>query len=380
MATKKDYYEVLGVAKNVSADELKSAYRKKAMQYHPDRNPGDKEAEAKFKEAAEAYEVLHDPDKRAAYDKYGHAAFDSGMGGTGGAGGGFSAGGFTDFNDIFSQFADIFGGGGFGGNARPRQRSSSQQGSDLRYNLEITLEEAFNSVSKKIRFNNSVSCDTCKGTGSRGGKAAENCSNCNGSGFVRRQQGFFIVENTCSKCQGTGKIIKDPCPTCHGEGRTNKMQELEIKVPAGVADGERLKLSGKGEAGLRGGAAGDLYVFVSIKQHNFFTRKGNDLYCELPIKVTRAILGGDVEVPTIEGGKTRFKVTKGAQTGTIFRLANKGMTAYNNPSRRGDLYVKVLVETPVNLSSKAEKLLEQLDAELGDNTRPKSGFFDKFFN
>lgn len=366
--SKRDYYEILGVAKNASDAEIKKSYRKLAMQYHPDRNPDNKEAVAKFKEATEAYEVLKDPQKRSQYDNYGHSGPSMG----GGQGGGFE--GF-DFSDIFSNFGDIFG----GGDSSAKKRSASQRGSDVRYNLEITLKEAFEGVTKNINFKVGAKCVTCEGSGSANKDKFSNCQNCQGSGKVRMQQGFFIVERTCGSCQGTGQVIKNPCKTCSGEGRVDKEKKLSVKIPAGVDEGNRIRISGEGEAGQRGGSVGDLYVFVTVKKHDIFTREENDIYCEFPLRFTTAALGGSVEVPIIDGTKAQLKIPEGTQNGQQFRLRSKGMSILNAGPRRGDMFVKALIETPVKLSKEEKDLLKKLDGMMkktGNN--PKSeGFFKK---
>lgn len=374
--SKRDYYEVLGVDKKASADDIKKAYRKLAMQYHPDRNPGNKESEAKFKEATEAYENLRDDQKRAAYDQFGHDAF-----GQGGGGGGFSQAGqgFNgfDFNDIFSNFSDVFG--DFGSQRQGKKRNVNQRGNDVRYNLEISLEEAFGGVTEKISFKILSDCGTCNGAG---GEKLEDCSICKGSGKIRAQQGFFIVERTCTNCAGVGQIIRNPCKTCRGEGRVLKDKVLSVKIPAGVEEDNRIRLSGEGEAGIRGGKAGDLYVYVSIRKHQFFTRKGDDIHFEMPIKFTTAALGGSVEIPTIDGTKTKLQINEGAQSGDQLRLKSKGMSVINSGGRRGDMYVKINIETPVNLSSEEREILIKLDRLMHDkSSNPKSdGFFRKVSN
>lgn len=374
---KQDYYKTLGVSKNASADEIKKAYRKLAMQYHPDRNPGNKEAEKKFKEATEAYEVLKDDQKRAAFDQYGHSAFEQGGGGFGGQGGFGGGQGFNDFSDIFSSFGDIFG--DFGG-GKSKKRSSAVKGSDIRYNLEITLEEAFAGVNKKVSFNIASSCSACSGSGAEGGSKPAECGTCKGSGKIRAQQGFFIVERTCTTCSGTGHIIKNPCKVCKGEGRVEKEKVLSVKIPAGVESGNRIRLAGEGESGIRGGGAGDLYVFISIKDHKFFERKGDDIICEIPIKMTTAALGGAVEIPTIEGTFAKLSIPEGTQTNDQFRLKSKGMSVINSGGRRGDMYVKIFVETPIKLSAEEKSLLEKLDKSIGAKSHPESeGFFSKLF-
>lgn len=378
--SKRDYYEILGIAKNASMDEIKKAYRKLAMQFHPDRNPGNKEAENKFKEATEAYEVLKDDQKRAAYDQFGHQAFGAGSGSRAGQSQGFD--GF-DFSDIFSNFSDIFG--DFGGSAKQgKKRSSAQRGSDVRYNLEISLEEAFRGTTEKISFSISSSCDSCHGSGAQNGEKPTDCGTCKGSGKIRAQQGFFIVERTCGACGGSGQIIKNPCKTCRGEGRINKEKTLAVKIPAGVEDGNRIRLPNEGEAGARGGPAGDLYVFISIRKNQFFTRKNDNIHFEMPIKFTLAALGGAVEIPTIDGAKAKLQIPEGTQNGDELRLKSKGMSVLNSGGRRGDMYVKISVETPVKLSGEERELLQKLDRLMQNKTNPKSeNFFRKmadFFN
>lgn len=372
--SKRDYYQILGVAKGASADEIKKAYRKLAMQYHPDRNPGNKEAEAKFKEATEAYEVLKDDQKKSAYDQFGHDAFAQGGGGRGGQGQGTE--GF-DFNDIFSNFSDIFGDFG-GGGRQTKKRSAAQRGSDIRYNLEISLEEAFRGVTEKVSFTIPTACEPCHGSGAQNGEKPTECATCKGNGKVRAQQGFFIVERTCGSCSGTGQIIKNPCKTCRGEGRVNKEKTLSVKIPAGVEEGNRIRLTGEGEAGPRGGPAGDLYVFISIRKHQFFTRKGDDVHFEIPLKFTTAALGGAVEIPTIDGTKASLKIPEGAQNQDQYRLKSKGMSVINSGGRRGDMYVKINIETPVKLSSEERDLLTKLDKLMtGKSSNPKSESFFK---
>jgi molecular chaperone DnaJ len=378
--SKRDYYEILGVAKNASADDVKKAYRKLAMKYHPDRNPGNKEAEASFKEATEAYEILRDDQKRAAYDRMGHQAFGQGGGAApGGEGHGFE--GF-DFNDIFSNFTDIFGEFGGAGTRQTKKRSASQRGSDIRYNLEISLEEAFRGTTEKISFAIPSTCETCKGSGSQAGEKPVDCSTCKGSGKIRAQQGFFIVERTCTTCAGTGQMIKNPCKTCHGEGRVNKEKTLAVKIPAGVEEGNRIRLAGEGEAGTKGGAAGDLYVYISIRKHQFFSRKGDDVHFEMPIKFTTAALGGSVEIPTIDGTKAKLQIPEGSQHGDSLRLKSKGMNVINSGGRRGDMYIKLNIETPVKLSSEERELLMKLDKLMvNKSNNPKSeSFFKNLFN
>ncbi len=373
--SKRDYYEILGVARNASIDEIKKSYRKLAMQFHPDRNPGNKEAEAKFKEATEAYEVLKDDQKRAAYDRGGHQAFNGGNGGYGQAGHGFE--GF-DFSDIFSNFSDIFG--EMGGQSRGKKRSAAQRGSDVRYNLEISLEEAFNGLTQNISFTIPVACASCKGAGAEGNEKPVDCTTCKGSGKIRAQQGFFIVERTCTSCAGTGQIIKNPCKTCRGEGRVNKEKTLAVKIPAGVEEGNRIRLAGEGEAGTRGGAAGDLYVFITIRKHKLFERNGEDLSFSLPIRFTTAALGGSVEIPTIEGIKTKLQIPAGSQHGDKLRLKDKGMPILNSGGRRGNLYVELKIETPKKLSSEERDLLEKLDKLMQQKGSSSDSFFKKMFS
>ncbi|SDS94232.1 molecular chaperone DnaJ [Halopseudomonas xinjiangensis] len=360
---KRDYYEVLGVERGASDAELKKAYRRLAMKYHPDRNPDDKAAEDSFKEANEAYEVLTDPNKRAAYDQYGHAGVDPNMG-AGGAGG-F---GGANFSDIFGDvFGDIFGGAG------GRGRSSVQRGSDLRYTLELDLEEAVRGTSVTIRVPTLVACKTCEGSGAKKGTAPVTCTTCGGHGQVRMQQGFFSVQQTCPRCHGTGKMIADPCNDCHGHGRVEEQKTLSVKVPAGVDTGDRIRLAGEGEAGVNGGPAGDLYVVVSVREHKIFQRDGKNLYCEVPISFADAALGGELEVPTLDG-RVKLKIPDGAQTGKLFRLRGKGVTPVRGGSA-GDLLCRVVVETPVNLTKRQRELFEELRETLeveGSNQSPRA--------
>jgi len=363
--SKRDYYEVLGVAKNASDDELKKAYRKLAMKYHPDRNPGDAAAEEKFKEAKEAYEMLSDPEKRAAYDRFGHAGVDPNAGG--GAGGGF--GNFSDaFGDIFGDIFGAAGGRGGGGG-----RSNVYRGSDLRYSMEITLEQAASGFTTEIKVPSWETCDTCDGSGAKPGTKAETCKTCSGQGQVRMQQGFFSIQQTCPTCRGTGKTIPNPCTACDGVGRTRKQKTLEVKIPAGIDDGMRIRSSGNGEPGLNGGPSGDLYVEVSIKPHRVFQREGDDLHCEVPVSFARAALGGSIDVPTLNG-KASFDLPEGTQTGKTFRLRSKGIRNVRS-SVAGDLYCHVVVETPVKLNDRQRKILEDFEASLeegGDRHSPQS--------
>ena len=366
--SKRDYYEVLGVNKGASDDDLKKAYRRLAMKFHPDRNPDDKSAEAQFKEVKEAYEILSEPNKRAAYDQYGHAGVDPSMGGGFGGFGGGGAGGF-DFGNIFEE---IFrgGGGGFSGGGRGG-RSQVYRGADLRYDLEVSLEEAAKGSQTRIRIPTETNCETCKGSGAKPGTSSKTCGTCKGSGQVRMQQGFFSVQQTCPHCHGSGKVIEDPCTDCHGRGRKRENKTLEIKIPAGVNDGDRIRLSGEGEAGVNGGPSGDLYVQISLKQHELFTRDGDDLHCEIPITMTTAALGGDIDVPTLDGTAS-LRIPEETQTGKIFRLRGKGVKGMRS-GVEGNLYVHVVVETPVNLNSEQKDLLRQLQESMGEHHSPKEG-------
>ncbi len=347
---KRDFYEILGVAKNASEDEIKKAYRKLAMKYHPDRNPDSKGAEEKFKEAKEAYEMLSDAQKREAYDRFGHAGVDPNMGGAGA--GGFGGGGFSDaFGDIFG---DIFGGGG-----RARGGPQVYRGADLRYNLDITLEQAANGFDTTIRVPSWNECDTCHGSGAKPGTSPTTCGTCGGQGQVRMEQGFFSIQQTCPKCHGTGKVIPDPCTSCSGSGRVKRNKTLEVKIPAGIDDGMRIRSTGNGEPGMNGGPPGDLYVEIHIKQHAVFQRDGDDLHCEMPISFARAALGGEIEVPTLSG-KVSFTVPEGTQTGKTFRLRGKGIKGVRS-GFPGDLFCHVLVETPVKLTDKQKDLLREFD-------------------
>ncbi len=367
--SKRCYYEVLGVARQASEGDLKAAYRKLAMQHHPDRNPGDSECEHKFKELNEAYDVLKDGDKRAAYDRFGHAAFEQGMGG--------GAHGFgADFAHTFSDiFEDLFGmGGGRRGGGRGQGR---ERGSDLRYNMEITLEDAFEGKTAQIRIPTSVACEVCSGTGAKAGTKPKPCATCGGAGKIRHAQGFFTLERTCPSCQGRGQVIDDPCAACAGAGRVTRERMLSVNIPAGVEDGTRIRLAGEGEAGLRGGPAGDLYIFLSLAQHEFFQRDGADLHCRVPISMATAALGGEFEVPAIDGSKARVKVPGGTQTGRRFRLTGKGMPVLRM-KQTGDMYVQVAVETPQNLTKKQRELLAEFEKLSSEETQPESaGFFSR---
>lgn len=373
---KRDYYETLGVSKGASAEELKKAYRQKAKELHPDRNSDNPQAEAQFKEVNEAYEVLKDADKKAAYDRYGHAAFEGGMGGGGGGPrGGFAQGDFASaFSDVFEDlFGDFMGGRGGGGGGG---RSRAQRGSDLRYNLRVSLEEAFAGVQKTISVPTSVSCDTCHGTGAEGGAEPVTCPTCSGMGKVRAQQGFFTVERTCPTCGGAGQIVKNPCKVCGGAGRVERERSLSVNIPAGVETGTRIRLAGEGEAGLRGGPTGDLYIFIEVKDHPIFQRDGVTLFCRVPISFTTAALGGEVEVPTIDGGRSRVRVPAGSQTGKQMRLRSKGMPALRGGGV-GDMLIEMAVETPVNLSARQKELLREFEALSEENHPEGQSFFTK---
>jgi molecular chaperone DnaJ len=368
--SKRDYYEVLGVTRTCTEAELKVAFRKLAMQHHPDRNPGDAECEHKFKELNEAYDVLKDGDKRAAYDRFGHAAFEHG--GPGG-GPGFGADFATSFADIFE---DLFGMGGRRGGGGPRGQGR-ERGSDLRYNMEITLEEAFVGKTAQIRIPTSVICETCSGSGAKAGTKPKVCASCNGAGKIRHAQGFFTLERTCPTCQGRGQVIDDPCTACAGAGRVTRERTLSVNIPRGVEDGTRIRLAGEGEAGLRGGPAGDLYIFLSLAPHALFQRDGADLHCRVPISMVTAALGGEFEVPAIDGGKANVKVPAGTQTGRRFRLAAKGMPVLR-AKQMGDMYVQVAVETPQSLTKRQRELLSEFEKLSSQETQPESeGFFSR---
>jgi molecular chaperone DnaJ len=365
----------LGVARSADGTAIKSAYRKLAMEFHPDRNPGDAEAEVKFKEVNQAYEVLKDADKRAAYDQFGHAAFEGGMGGMGGFGGAGHADFSSSFADVFDDlFGEFMGGGRRRGGTRGGQR-----GSDLRYNMEISLEEAFRGKQAKIRVPTQVTCDTCKGSGAEDPNATTTCEACGGHGKIRAQQGFFSIERTCPSCGGTGHVVKNPCNACSGSGRIKRERTLNVTIPEGVEDGMRIRLTGEGEAGLRGAPAGDLYIFLAIQHHPIFQRDGTTIFCPVPIPMTTAALGGTIEVPTIEGKRAKVAITPGTQSGRQFRLRGKGMTQVRG-GLRGDMIIETVVETPVNLTSKQKELLKEFaDASAGNKKHsPESeGFFAK---
>jgi len=368
---KQDYYELLGVSKDADASTLKKAYRKLAMKYHPDKNPDDKSAEQKFKDLNEAYEILKDDEKRAAYDRFGHAAFEQGgPGGPGGFGGGGGGGGFADI------FEEMFGGGGGQGRGGHEQQ---HRGSDLRFNMDVSLEDAFKGKSTEIRVPTSVSCDTCDGSGAKKGTKPVSCATCSGAGRVRMQQGFFTVERTCPSCHGQGSVIKDPCRKCSGTGRVHKEKTLSVNIPAGVETGTRIRLSGEGEAGMRGAPAGDLYIFINVRTHKIFQREGANIHVRVPVPMTTAILGGSVEVPTVDGNRARINIPAGTQSGQQFRLRAKGMSMLRTTSR-GDMFVEFSVETPVNLTKRQKEILEEFRELGGDETThsPESGgFFSK---
>src|SRR6201990_1262117 len=365
MSTKRCYYETLEVERTADDGKLKSAFRKLAMKWHPDKNPGDAESEIRFKEINEAYEVLKDGDKRAAYDRFGHAAFEQG----GGMGGhpGFGAGFASSFSDIFE---DLFGMAG-----QQRGRGGRERGADLRYNMEITLEEAFQGKTAQIEIPVSVTCDSCSGTGAKSGTKPRACSTCGGAGRIRQAQGFFTLERTCPSCQGRGQVIDDPCPSCAGSGRVTRERTLSVNIPRGVEDGTRIRLAREGEAGFRGGPTGDLYIFLSLSAHEFFQRDGADLHCRVPISMVTAALGGEFEAPTIDKGKTRVKTPAGTQSNRRFRIASKGMPVLRS-RQTGDMYVQVVVETPQNLTRKQKELLAEFEKLSSGETQPEAaGFF-----
>ena len=374
---KRDYYEVLGLSRGASADEIKKAYRTKAKELHPDRNKDNPDAERQFKEAGEAYDVLKDADKKAAYDRFGHAAFEGGMGGNGRTqGGGF--GGQGDFASAFSDvFDDLFGdfmGGGRGGG---RQRAA--RGADLRYNLAVTLEDAYSGLQKTVKVPTAVACDACDGSGAEGGAQPTTCPTCSGMGKVRAQQGFFTVERTCPTCGGLGQIIKNPCKVCHGQGRVQKDRALSVNIPAGVETGTRIRLAGEGEAGMRGGPAGDLYIFIEVIKHDLFEREESNLFCRVPVSMAKATLGGDIEVPTIDGGRSRVKIPAGSQSGRQMRLRGKGMPALRGGAP-GDMFIELAVETPVNLTARQKELLREFEALSEDNNPESKSFFSSVKN
>ena len=369
--SKRDYYDVLGVAKGANAEELKKAYRTKAKDLHPDRNKDKPESEAQFKEVNEAYEVLKDADKKAAYDRFGHAAFEGGMGGGGHSGG---ARGGADFASAFSDvFDDLFG--DFMGGQRGGGGQRAARGSDLRYNLRVTLEDTYAGLQKTITVPSSVQCTACSGSGAEGGSEPTTCPTCSGMGKVRAQQGFFTVERTCPTCSGLGQIIKNPCKSCGGSGRVQKERALSVNIPAGVETGTRIRLSGEGEAGLRGGPPGDLYIFVDVQKHEIFEREDNNLFCRVPVSMATAALGGDIEVPTIDGGRSRVKIPAGSQSGNQMRLRSKGMPALRGGGT-GDMFIELAVETPVNLTARQKELLKEFE-DLSEHNNPESHSFFK---
>jgi len=363
-----DFYELLGVGRTASPDDIKKAFRKLAMQHHPDRNRDDKDAERRFKEVNHAYDILKDPDKRAAYDRYGPAAFEGGAGP--GGPGGFHGQGF-DFGSVFGDIFDEMFNGGRGG-ARPR---ADMRGQDLRFNLDITLEQAYAGTEATVRVPSSVACETCRGSGAEAGSKPQQCATCHGRGRVRAQQGFFTVERACPTCHGAGQVIDKPCKACAGQGRVRREKTLKVAIPAGVEDGTRIRLSGEGEAGTRGGPAGDLYVFLSVRRHALFEREGADVHCRVPISMVQATLGGAIEVPTLDGKAARINVPAGAQNGHQFRLRGKGMPIMRS-TQRGDMYIEMNVETPTNLTSKQKELLKEFE-KAGKTSPEAEGFFTK---
>src|SRR5476651_1987433 len=368
MSTKRCYYETLEVERTADESKLKAAFRKLAMKWHPDKNPGDAASEVRFKEINEAYEVLKDGDKRAAYDRFGHAAFEQG-------GGGGAHGFGADFAHTFSDiFEDLFG---MGGGRRGGRGQGRERGSDLRYNMEITLEEAFEGKTAQIRIPTSVACEVCSGTGAKAGTKPKPCATCGGAGKIRHAQGFFTLERTCPACQGRGQVIENPCPSCAGAGRVTRERNLSVNIPPGVEDGTRIRLAGEGEAGLRGGTAGDLYIFLSLIPHEFFQRDGADLHCRVPISMVTAAVGGEFEVPAIDGSQAHVKVPAGTQAGRRFRLSGKGMPVLR-AKQTGDMYVQVAVETPQNLTKRQRELLAEFEKLSSEATQPESaGFFSR---
>jgi molecular chaperone DnaJ len=364
---KRDFYETLGVSRGASDVELKSAFRKAAMQCHPDRNPGDKASEIRFKEVNEAYQILSDAQKRAAYDRFGHAAFDGGGGGGAGGFGGMGEGFASSMADIFDDlFGDVMG--------RRGRSSGRERGSDLRYNMEITLEEAYSGKTASLKVPTSVTCEACSGTGAKPGSKPKTCSTCNGHGRVRAQQGFFAIERTCPTCHGRGEIIDNPCSACSGAGRVSRERTLSVNIPAGVEDGTRIRLAGEGEAGMRGGPPGDLYIFLAIKPHPFFQRDGADLYCRVPISMVQAALGGELGVHTLDGGESKVKIPEGTQSGRQFKIRGKGMPILRARDF-GDLYIQANVETPQNLTRRQRELLQEFEVESSTRTQPEASGF-----
>ena len=374
--SKRDYYETLGVQKGASDAEIKKAFRKKAMELHPDRNKDKPEAESQFKEANEAYEVLKDAEKKAAYDRFGHAAF---VGGMGGGGAGYRQQGGADFASAFSDVFDDLFGDFMGGQRRGGGGGQSTRGSDLRYNLRVSLEDAFHGKQSSITVPSSASCGVCNGTGAEGGAEPTTCPTCSGMGKVRAQQGFFTIERACPTCNGRGQTIKNPCGSCAGAGRVKKDKSLNVNIPAGVETGTRIRLAGEGEAGLRGGPSGDLYIFIQVDDHQLFERDGQNLFCRIPVPMTTAALGGEMEAPTIDGGRSRVKVPSGVQTGKQLRLRGKGMPALRG-SNFGDLYIELAIETPVNLTSQQKELLREFEKIDADNNPENADFFSRVKN
>ena len=365
---KRDFYDVLGVGKDASPDQLKSAYRKLAVKYHPDKNPGDKAAEDKFKEASEAYGILSDKEKKQNYDNFGHAAFENGGGRQGGGFGGFSG---ADFSDIFEDFFGDFGGG------RSRNRKANNRGSDLRYDLSISLEDAYTGKKQDIKFSTTEKCNTCKGNGSKPGYSPDRCSYCGGNGRVRSNQGFFTVQQTCPQCSGSGEEITNPCNDCNGQGNKQASKKISVTIPQGVDDGTRIRLAGKGEAGTKGGASGDLYLFINVHSHELFKRSDENLFFEFPVSIADAALGSSIEIPTIDGSKAKIKIPAGTQSGKQFRLKEKGMP-HMRGGGFGDLYVQVNTEVPVNLNSKQKELLEKFREIENEKSNPSiKKFFQK---
>ncbi|MDH3580776.1 MAG: molecular chaperone DnaJ [Hyphomicrobiales bacterium] len=363
---KQDYYETLGVSRDADDAQIKNAFRTLAKELHPDRNPDDAASEQRFKEVNEAYEALKDPQRRAAYDQFGHAAFEGGGPGAHGFGGDFSSSMSDIFDDLFGEFM---------GGRRGRPRSSRERGSDLRYNMEIALGEAYSGKAAQIRVPSSITCEDCSGSGAKPGTSPVSCATCGGAGKVRASQGFFTIERTCPNCQGRGEMIQDPCESCGGLGRTTKERTLSVTIPEGVEDGTRIRLANEGEAGLRGGPPGDLYIFLSIRPHEFFQRDGADLFCRVPIAMTTAALGGQIEVPAVDGSRGRVKVPEGTQTGRQFRLKGKGMPVLRSKAK-GDMYIQVEVETPRSLTRKQKEILKEFEGASSDQTNPQSaGFF-----
>lgn len=370
-----DFYKILGVSKSASQDEIKSAYKKMAIKYHPDRNQDNKaESEKKMKEINEAYETLRDPDKRSGYDRFGKDGAKSAGGGAGFSGGfgGFSSGGFSNFEDLFDDINNMFGGGS--SSSRQKTNKTQARGSDLKYTLTLTLEEIFTGLKKQISFSALGTCDSCHG---KGGESVVTCGECNGSGTIRYQQGFFIVENTCPKCNGHGSVIKNPCKKCKGAGRVQEKFNIDVEIPKGVKDGDNIKIDGKGEAGLRGGKSGDLFVAIQVTKHNIFTRDGSDLLCEVPVKITKAMIGGEIMIPTIEGPMMKIEIPGGIQNGKTIKVSSKGLFKYNSSSR-GDMIVKIKLEVPVNLNQEQKDLVKKLDETLKSSSCPETeGFISK---